>query len=475
MWFELRAVLVTILASAVILGAYPIATPTVHAAVPKVVIIVGPVGSLTDAYRADGDKAAKAARAAGATVETIYSPNATWPVVRDALQGASLVVYMGHGNGWPSPYRKTPWPKTQNGLGLNPEAGAGDKAHQYFGEAYLARDVRLAPHAVVLLAHLCYASGNSEPGLPEGDLATGQQRVDNFAAGWLAAGAEAVLAEGFGGPAYYVRRILAGDGTIESIWRQAPTAHGHVLAFPSVRTPGMTALMDPTNASSGFYRSLVARAEMRADEVARGATGAKSRGGNTTTPSSASAGPIVTDVTLDGVPTVGSSLRVKLTLDKAGGKPARGLGIGIRWEPISLDPPMVITEVPGVTVSPEPSASPAAPSASPPAPSAASPTVAPASPASSRLRPSRRVSCRRGRVSGCRGCISCRRGRVSGRRACGGRRSPGRSAHRSHHPGAPGRRRQPERRQGQGIRPLRRRGRPTGAGPVSARRLHPRR
>ncbi len=213
--FELRAVVVTVLAAALVLGAYPIATPAVYGAAPKAVIIVGPVGSLTDAYRADGDKAAKAARAAGATVEKIYSPDATWPRVRDALQGASLVVYLGHGNGWPSKYRKSPWAKTQNGLGLNPEAGAGDKAHQYFGEAYLARDVRLAPHAVVLLVHLCYASGNSEPGLPEGDLATGQKRVDNYAAGWLAAGAEAVLAEGHGGPAYYVRRILAGDGTIE--------------------------------------------------------------------------------------------------------------------------------------------------------------------------------------------------------------------------------------------------------------------
>ena len=434
MWFELRAVLVTILASAVILGAYPIATPTVHAAEPKVVIIVGPVGSLTDDYRADGDKAAKAARAAGATVETIYSPNATWPVVRDALQGASLVVYMGHGNGWPSPYRKSPWPKTQNGLGLNPEAGVDDKAHQYFGEAYLARDVRLAPHAVVLLAHLCYASGNSEPGLPEGDLATGQQRVDNFAAGWLAAGAEAVLAEGHGGPAYYVRRILAGDGTIESIWRQAPTAHGHVLAFPSVRTPGMTALMDPTNESSGFYRSLVARAEMRADEVARGATGVKSRGGKATTASPASAGPIVTDVTLDGVPTVGSSLRVTLKLDKAGGKPARGLGIGIRWEPIALDPPMVITEVPGVAVGAEPSATPAESSAPPveasaslPAPSASpaaaiAPPQAPfANPRRGRHRWGRAFSvggapdrCRRWHTGGI--VIGPARGGVSGRR-----------------------------------------------------------
>ena len=53
-------------------------------------------------------------------VVELYSPNATWPAVREALQGASLVVYMGHGNGLPSRYRDALYPPTQNGFGLNP-------------------------------------------------------------------------------------------------------------------------------------------------------------------------------------------------------------------------------------------------------------------------------------------------------------------------------------------------------------------
>ena len=51
------------------------------------------------------------------------------------------------------------------------------------------RDIELAKNAVVLLNHLCYASGNTEPGLPEGTLDQARQRVDNFAAGFIAAGA----------------------------------------------------------------------------------------------------------------------------------------------------------------------------------------------------------------------------------------------------------------------------------------------
>ena len=53
-----------------------------------------------------------------------------------------------------------------------------------------------------MFRHLCYASGNSEPGLPEGSTSDAIQRVDNYAAGFLRAGAKAVVAEAGLGPAY---------------------------------------------------------------------------------------------------------------------------------------------------------------------------------------------------------------------------------------------------------------------------------
>ncbi|HEY7828921.1 MAG TPA: hypothetical protein VIB99_11835, partial [Candidatus Limnocylindrales bacterium] len=75
----------------------------------KVVIIVGPVGvvSTQASYIADANNAAAHARQWSANVITIYSPNATWANVAPALQGASIVVYMGHGNGLTSPYHTT--------------------------------------------------------------------------------------------------------------------------------------------------------------------------------------------------------------------------------------------------------------------------------------------------------------------------------------------------------------------------------
>ena len=56
-------------------------------------------------------------------VVKIYTPNATWSRVRAAAQGATVLVYLGHGNGWPSIY--PPFQMlTKDGLGLDPSTGA---------------------------------------------------------------------------------------------------------------------------------------------------------------------------------------------------------------------------------------------------------------------------------------------------------------------------------------------------------------
>jgi hypothetical protein len=223
----------------------------------KVVVIVGPVGSMTASYRSDADAIAAEALKYTPNVVKIYTPNATWSVVEPALQDANVVVYLGHGNGFPSPYRTSPWPLTQNGLGLNPVAGGDDTKVAYYGESYLANDVRLAPNAVVLLHHLCYASGNSEPGRGDPTLAVAQQRIDNYGAGFLAAGARAVIADAHYGSSYYIRALFTTDETLDAVWRFAPAAKGNYGAFPSARTPGAIGQYDPNTPTTGYYRSFV--------------------------------------------------------------------------------------------------------------------------------------------------------------------------------------------------------------------------
>jgi flagellar hook assembly protein FlgD len=240
---------------------------------PKVVIIVGPVAGSTSYYKSDADAAAAEARKYTTNVVKIYTPHATWAKAKAALQGASIVIYMGHGNGWPSPYGPFQ-PYTKDGLGLNPyDTTTNNTTTKYWGEYYLARDVRLAPNAVVLLHHLCYSAGNSEPGVADGTLSVAKQRVDNMAAGWLRSGARAVIAEVYtsgmwGGAAWYVRQLFTTRQTIDQIWRANPNFNNHVLGFASSRTPGFTAQMDPDRVNAPpFGRSIVAKLDLRSQDV----------------------------------------------------------------------------------------------------------------------------------------------------------------------------------------------------------------
>ena len=238
--------------------------PAAHAATArtpaKVVIVVGATHGTTPTYRKYADAAYAEAIKYTPNVVKVYSPNATWSRVKTAAVGASILIYFGHGNGWPSPYTYDPQYTTKDGMGLNADLNGdgklSDYENKYYGEPYM-KTLDLAPNAIVLLHNLCYASGNSEPGRPQPTVSVARQRISNYAAGFLASNAQAVLADGHHGPADYIRGLFTSDQTIEQLWRTAPGNNGHVSSFTSTRTTGVRALMDPEGTSSGFYRSLV--------------------------------------------------------------------------------------------------------------------------------------------------------------------------------------------------------------------------
>jgi len=264
-----RAVLAALIVMLVAFGV--LATPVQAAtSTAKVVVVVGPVGSHTAHYKSDADEIVTEARRYTSNVVKLYTPNATWSRVRAAMQGASVFVYLGHGNGWPSIYAPFQT-QTKDGLGLDPSTGADSTKTVYYGEEYLRANVRFAPNAVVLLFHLCYASGNAEPGLTEGSLSTARQRVDNYGAGFIGAGARAVFAEGH--PEHpvtsYVRQLFTTNRSMNTIFRSAPTWHGHLQGpSDSQRTPGLRFELDSdTTTPSGFYRSLVGDFALTASKV----------------------------------------------------------------------------------------------------------------------------------------------------------------------------------------------------------------
>jgi hypothetical protein len=222
---------------------------------PLAVIVVGPVEGATGYYLRDARRIAAQLRLYGARVRQISSPWATWTRVRDAARGANLFVYLGHGNGYPSPYGRFD-PDKMNGLGLNRSGGHGNANVRYYGESYVRRFLRLAPGAVVILNHVCYAGGGSEPGHASPLRRTAVKRADNFAAGFLGAGASVVFASDRS-VSSIIRDLFRSRRTMQAVFWHSPwTSTAHDTRFASRRTAGSSGILAPYRPGR-YYQSAV--------------------------------------------------------------------------------------------------------------------------------------------------------------------------------------------------------------------------
>ncbi|MFN2302881.1 MAG: hypothetical protein ACK2TV_04035, partial [Anaerolineales bacterium] len=70
---------------------------------PKAVLVVGPVDppdhNATKSYIESANRLANIMASNGMAVKTVYWPESTWENVREAISGASIIVYKGHGFG----------------------------------------------------------------------------------------------------------------------------------------------------------------------------------------------------------------------------------------------------------------------------------------------------------------------------------------------------------------------------------------
>jgi hypothetical protein len=186
-----RALVAGLALAAVLAAPLGAPTPAKAADTPiKVAIIVGPMGSSqTSANRNSANNLAAAAEALGATVTKAYSPNATYSKVRAAVAGANIIVYYGHGSGYPNPYHNSLMPDRNNGWGLNTTTTNGDQDSWsnhtlvYCGEKALrgqltsgdgadqkkycgAGAIAPAPGFVMVYVGSCYTAGGNEPQNP---------------------------------------------------------------------------------------------------------------------------------------------------------------------------------------------------------------------------------------------------------------------------------------------------------------------
>ena len=219
---SVRHVPVIVLALATLAASLGFAAPAAGATATKVAIIVGPVGEeLTPVYISLADAAATAAETRGATVARAYSPEANAEQVLAAVEGANIVIYLGHGVGTPNPYSANPNPATTNGWGLNGPNAVGTHADSwrdgtlaYYGEAWIAEYARPAPGWVMIYSNACYAPGASEGFDTPADEKKAAQRVSAYSRGPLVdLGASAYFATDFyEGAAHLVAALLDDPG-----------------------------------------------------------------------------------------------------------------------------------------------------------------------------------------------------------------------------------------------------------------------
>ena len=241
---KIRSLLISIFAALIVLTGATASAPEAHAATRKVVIVVGPVGSATANYKDNARQLASLARSYGASVREIYSPYATWARVRDAAVGANVLIYLGHGNGWPSPHYPYST-SSKNGMGLNSSYGNGNSNTKYYGQDYMLR-LDLASHSVVMLNRLCYASGNNEWGAGNPTRSTAMKRVDNYGYPFLKAGAQAVFASGITSMTYVLKRLFTSSAAMSMssvFWSDPNKTVTYHFSFPSSKLSGVSATL----------------------------------------------------------------------------------------------------------------------------------------------------------------------------------------------------------------------------------------
>jgi hypothetical protein len=202
-------------------------------AAPRAVAIVGDVGTHTDSYIEDMDRAVAALSSHGVTVVrfTYGAGSYTWADIVAASQGAHFLLYMGHG-------------VYSGGTCENPDSVGGFYLGpgQFVTPSAIRRDLegQLAADAVMIFSHVCYSAGSTAcDGSGEPDLAEAQRRVAEYAAPFVDLGMQATFANNYyWSAANIIDDVLADSASRETMgdiflntYPNSPNNH-HDLSYP---------------------------------------------------------------------------------------------------------------------------------------------------------------------------------------------------------------------------------------------------
>lgn len=206
------------------------ATDAAATAARKVVIIVGPTAISQSTYIPMADNVAATATAEGAAVTKLYCKDATEAKVLAATAGANIIVYFGHGNGFPNPYTTPAYtydagqlsPASTNGWGLaKGGTSCNDDNLRYYGESWITANVKPAAGFTMIYSNACYApgAGEDEAGHPT-DERMAWARVGYYSRGVL----------GMGAGAYFASDLWHGSSSlVQQILRNPTMTYGEIF------------------------------------------------------------------------------------------------------------------------------------------------------------------------------------------------------------------------------------------------------
>lgn len=232
---------------------------------PKAVLVVGPIDppdhTATRSYIAWADRLAEIMARNGVNVVKVYWPDSTWENVREAIGGASIIVYKGHGFGLGDiPADPTDMHGSVNGFCLvNPEDPSGARLGT---QDMLVTTNRLAEDAIGFF-FCCYCAGSSSSDPSPVSEALARRRIEAYSSTVMRMGGgsyfsgvyeEALLEDFFAHPEKSLGELYVSAGGVPD----------HV--YPHILWPDLSVWFDG-DLESGWGRAFVGDPDLTANDV----------------------------------------------------------------------------------------------------------------------------------------------------------------------------------------------------------------
>jgi uncharacterized protein YkwD len=247
-----------------------VAAGTVKIPNMKAVLIGGPIdgdnGSWTTKEIQNLKLAASALRINGVQVYEFYAPNNNWDKIKEAADGAQILMYRGHGV-----YDGSTPPKWVGGFALKDKFASSED---------IQKDLKLAPGAIVML-YGCFTAGNSGFDIGQIDEREADRRVAMYARPFIKMGCSGYYANWFGDAfQQFVVGLFSGKSLGESYkaYSDFNAETVNMMHYPDDESENMWVDHDNWDGKVAYNNAFVGRSDMTLQSLFSGASASAAAG-----------------------------------------------------------------------------------------------------------------------------------------------------------------------------------------------------